>query len=110
MHGQPLSAEQRLIMRRRSQRYGSLSIWVKYINDGLYYQESYKPSVGSCQTNYTGRAIRIGGGYVWDDLYKFAHEHESIVVGGGDSVRDSLDIFKQILRRKLYGGLTLSRL
>ncbi|KAJ2980526.1 hypothetical protein NQ176_g2581 [Zarea fungicola] len=68
----------------RSQGYGSLSIWIKYINDGLHYQERYMPSDGSCQTNYTGRAIRIGGGYVWDDLYKFAHDHGSIVVGGGD--------------------------
>ncbi|KAJ4155028.1 hypothetical protein LMH87_000294 [Akanthomyces muscarius] len=69
----------------RSQGYGSLSIWVKYINEGLHYQESYKPSDKSCHANYTGRAIRIGGGYVWDDLYKFAHDHGSIVVGGGDS-------------------------
>lgn len=100
MRSQTLSAEQRLIIRRRSQGYGSLSVWVKYINDGLHYQESYKPFNGSCQTNYTGRAISIGGGYVWDDLYKFAHEHESVVVGGGDSVCDNLDISKQISREK----------
>ena len=93
MCGLHLSDEQWLTMRQRSQGYGSLSIWVKYINEGLHYQESYKPSDKSCHANYTGRAIRIGGGYVWDDLYKFAHDHESIVVGGGDSVCNVLSGF-----------------
>ncbi|KAJ3496268.1 hypothetical protein NLG97_g2784 [Lecanicillium saksenae] len=68
----------------RSQGYGSLSIWVKYITNGLHYQDRYTPADRSCQGNYSGRAIRIGGGYVWSDVYKFADAHGSIVVGGGD--------------------------
>ncbi|EXJ77159.1 hypothetical protein A1O3_10317 [Capronia epimyces CBS 606.96] len=69
---------------QRSQGYGSLSIWIKSIKDGLHFQQTYTPSDGSCPSNYTGRAIKIGGGYVWDDVYNFAYKHGSIVVGGDD--------------------------
>ncbi|KFX97817.1 hypothetical protein V490_02608 [Pseudogymnoascus sp. VKM F-3557] len=80
---------------QRSQGYGSLSIWIKYLKDGLLFQDQYAPSDGSCQADYTGPAITIGGGYVWEDLYKFAHDHGSIVVGGDDRTVGTLGGFLQ---------------
>ncbi|KFY13971.1 hypothetical protein V492_02933 [Pseudogymnoascus sp. VKM F-4246] len=80
---------------QRSQGYGSLSIWIKYLKDGLSFQDQYDPSDRSCQTDYTGPAIKIGGGYVWEDLYKFAYDHGSIVVGGDDRTVGTLGGFLQ---------------
>lgn len=60
-------------------------IWIKYIRTGIHYQESYTPSDG-CQSNWTGSAFTVGGGYVWDDLYAVAARHGRIVVGGDDPV------------------------
>lgn len=70
----------------RSQGYGSLSIWIKTIKDGLHFHETFVPSNGSCPSDWTGSAITIGGGYVWQDVYDFAGEHGVIAVGGGDPV------------------------
>lgn len=70
----------------RSQGYGSLMIWVKYIQDGLHYQEHYTPSNGSCRSNWTDSAITVGGGYIWNDVYAVASKHGRIVVGGDDRV------------------------
>jgi hypothetical protein len=33
--------------------------------------------------------MTIGGGYVWEDIYKLAFERNLTVVGGGDPVSDS---------------------
>ncbi|KAJ5967707.1 FAD-binding type 2 [Penicillium viridicatum] len=70
---------------QRSQGYGSLMIWIKYIQDGLSYQARYTPSNHSCPANWTGGAITVGGGYIWGDVYDFAAKHNSIAVGGDDS-------------------------
>lgn len=70
----------------RSQGYGSLMIWIKYIQDGLHYQEHYTPSNRSCRSNWTESAITVGGGYIWNDAYAFAGKHGRIVVGGDDRV------------------------
>ncbi|PLB48823.1 FAD-binding domain-containing protein [Aspergillus steynii IBT 23096] len=69
---------------QRSQGYGSLSIWIKHIKDGLHFHETFHPSEGSCSSDWTGSAITIGGGYVWKDVYDFATKHGHVVVGGGD--------------------------
>lgn len=71
----------------RSQGYGSLMIWIKYIRDGLDYQERYTPPDGFCQTNWTGSAITVGGGYKWEEVYDFSAKNGRIVVGGDDKVR-----------------------
>lgn len=69
-------------------------IWIKYIQDGLHYQENYTSSGGPCQSNWTGSAITIGGGYVWGDIYAFAAKHGRIVVGGDDSVCPPISFLK----------------
>ncbi|KAL1857968.1 hypothetical protein Plec18170_003192 [Paecilomyces lecythidis] len=69
---------------QRSQGYGSLSIWIKHIKDGLQFHEKFHYSEGSCPSNWTGSAITIGGGYVWKDAYDLASKHRHVVVGGGD--------------------------
>ncbi|KAF5864046.1 hypothetical protein ETB97_008783 [Aspergillus alliaceus] len=69
---------------QRSQGYGSLSIWIKTIRNGLEYHDKYVPSDGSCQSDWTGSAITISGGYVWQDVYDFAARYGHVVVGGGD--------------------------
>lgn len=73
----------------RSQGYGSLSIWIKSIQDGLHYHDRYVPGNGSCPSNWTGSAITVGGGYVWQDVYDFAATHGVIAVGGADPVSSS---------------------
>ncbi|PWY81989.1 FAD-binding domain-containing protein [Aspergillus heteromorphus CBS 117.55] len=67
----------------RSQGYGALMVWIKYIQSGVTFQETYAPSNG-CQSNWTGSAFTVGGGYIWDDLYTTAASHDRIVVGGDD--------------------------
>jgi hypothetical protein len=62
-------------------------IWIKYIQTGLHFQERYVPSNFSCRANWTGSAITVGGGYIWEDVYALAAKHSSIAVGGDDKVR-----------------------
>ncbi|KAF4945218.1 hypothetical protein FGADI_12117 [Fusarium gaditjirri] len=69
-------------VRARSQGYGSLSIWMKHIKPELLFQETYKPSSNSCLSNWTGSAIVVGAGYIWDEVYTFAAKHDRIAVGG----------------------------
>ncbi|KAF4334579.1 isoamyl alcohol oxidase [Fusarium beomiforme] len=69
-------------VRARSQGYGSLSIWMKHIKPELLFQEKYRPSSKSCQSNWTGSAIVVGAGYIWDEVYTFAAKHGHIAVGG----------------------------
>ncbi|OJJ47555.1 hypothetical protein ASPZODRAFT_15006 [Penicilliopsis zonata CBS 506.65] len=67
--------------RGRSQGYGSLMIWIKYIDSGLAYQPRYN---SSCASNWTGAAFTVGGGYIWGDVYDAAAEHGMVAVGGDD--------------------------
>ncbi|KAL2832787.1 hypothetical protein BJY01DRAFT_260036 [Aspergillus pseudoustus] len=69
---------------QRSQGYGSLSIWTKHVKDGLHFHKQFNYSEGSCPSNWTGSAITIAGGYIWQDAYDFATKHGHVVVGGGD--------------------------
>lgn len=73
-------------MQCRSQGYGSLSIWVKSIQNGLEWQSKFASAVKSCSSDYTGPAVKINGGYLWADVYKFAGQHGHHVVGGADRV------------------------
>ncbi|CAG8263694.1 unnamed protein product [Penicillium salamii] len=68
----------------RSQGYGSLSIWLRNLRSGLEFHKVFSPSNGSCETNWNGSAISIGGGYVWQDVYDFAAKRGHVVVGGAD--------------------------
>ncbi|KAK4554204.1 hypothetical protein LTR86_008732 [Recurvomyces mirabilis] len=63
----------------RSDGYGSLEIWLKYLRNGIQYIPSYSVPGG----NWTGAAISIIGGYTWDDVYPIAQQHNVVVVGGG---------------------------
>ncbi|RDH32388.1 FAD-binding domain-containing protein [Aspergillus welwitschiae] len=80
---------------QRSQGYGSLSIWIKSIKDGLHFHDGYVPGNGSCASNWTGSAITVGGGYVWEDVYDFAAKHNVIAVGGADPTVGVLGGFMQ---------------
>ncbi|KAI3076275.1 CAZyme family AA7 [Penicillium roqueforti] len=68
----------------KSEGYGGLQIWIKYIRKGISFQQRYTPSNGCRRSNWAGSAIIIGGGYVWRDVYKVAFQRNLTVVGGGD--------------------------
>lgn len=70
----------------RSEGYGSLQIWIKYIQKGITYQPTYVPSDGCTKSGWTGAAFTIGGGYIWQDVYNEAFPRNLTVVGGGDPV------------------------
>ncbi|PLB48490.1 FAD-binding domain-containing protein [Aspergillus steynii IBT 23096] len=67
----------------RSQGYGSLSIWIKHLKDGIHFQKQYSSST-KCSSSWTGTTLTVGGGYVWDDVYTEAAKHDVIAVGGSD--------------------------
>lgn len=50
-------------------------------------QDKYNPSDECCDSAWTGAALTIGGGYVWEDVYDFAFKRDITIVGGGDPVR-----------------------
>ncbi|KAJ5858099.1 hypothetical protein N7455_008993 [Penicillium solitum] len=79
----------------KSEGYGALQIWIKYIRKGISFQEKYIPSNGCTGSDWAGSAIVIAGGYVWQDVYKVAFERNLTVVGGGDPVREFLPSKKQ---------------
>lgn len=70
----------------RSDGYGSLEIWLRYLRTGIKFQDTYTPSAEShCRNSgaWDGAAIRIGGGYTWGDVYPVAKKNSVVVVGGG---------------------------
>ncbi|KAE8136429.1 hypothetical protein BDV38DRAFT_272028 [Aspergillus pseudotamarii] len=69
-------------VRARSQGYGSLSIWMKQVKPELQFQDTYEPSNTSCRSNWTGSAIVVGAGYIWNEVYTFVAKHDHIAVGG----------------------------
>lgn len=77
----------------RSQGYGSLSIWIRSIQNGLKFQDKFKSADSSCKPNWNGPAVQVNGGYLWQDIYKFAGDYGHVVVGGQDRVRQ--DIFSK---------------
>ncbi|PSN74069.1 FAD-binding domain-containing protein [Corynespora cassiicola Philippines] len=66
----------------RSDGPGSLEIWLRHLRKGISFQESFVPE-GCSEAKWTGNAFKIGGGYVWGDVYAEAEKHGVIVVGGG---------------------------
>ncbi|KAL2813077.1 FAD-binding domain-containing protein [Aspergillus cavernicola] len=67
----------------RSQGYGSLSIWIKNITNGIQFQDHCASST-QCRSNWTGGAFTVRGGYVWGEVYAEAARHGVIAVGGSD--------------------------
>ncbi|KGO58251.1 FAD linked oxidase, N-terminal [Penicillium expansum] len=68
----------------RSEGYGALQIWIKYIRKGILFQKGYAPSDRCANSKWDGSAMVIAGGYVWQDVYKVAFERNLTIVGGGD--------------------------
>ncbi|KAJ5463258.1 FAD-bindingtype 2 [Penicillium sp. IBT 31633x] len=66
----------------KSEGYAGLQIWIKYIQKGIDFHETYAPS-DKCG-DWTGSALTIGGGYVWEEAYEVAFKNNVTVVGGGD--------------------------
>ncbi|GAD94227.1 isoamyl alcohol oxidase [Paecilomyces variotii No. 5] len=69
----------------RSMGYGALEIWLRYLRQGVSFEEIYlETSYGQNQANgWTGSAIEIGGGYSWGDMFPVAAANGVIVVGAG---------------------------
>ncbi|KAF9887201.1 hypothetical protein FE257_010455 [Aspergillus nanangensis] len=68
----------------KSEGYGSLQVWIKYLRDGITIDDKFKPSDQCTKSDWTGAAITISGGYVWRDVYNLAFPKNLTVVGGGD--------------------------
>ncbi|KAJ5690206.1 FAD-binding type 2 [Penicillium macrosclerotiorum] len=68
----------------KSEGYGALQIWIKYIQKGIVVQDTYSPSNKCTKSEWTGSALTIGGGYVWEDVYDVVFPRKLTVVGGGD--------------------------
>ena len=71
---------------RRSNGYGSLEVWVRYIRTGIKFQNKFKPSEGCSKSTWNGSAFIIVGGDTWSDVYPVAQSRNVIVVGGGTPV------------------------
>ncbi|KAJ5555795.1 FAD linked oxidase N-terminal [Penicillium sp. DV-2018c] len=74
----------RLVIRNTGHDILGKSIWIKYIQKGISFQERYTPSDLCASNEWTGSAMIIAGGYVWKDVYDVAFERNITVVGGGD--------------------------
>ncbi|KXG47233.1 FAD-binding, type 2 [Penicillium griseofulvum] len=68
----------------KSEGYGALQIWIKYIQKGIDFHETYTPSDKCASNDWKGSAMTIGGGYVWEDAYNVAFKRNVVIVGGGD--------------------------
>jgi hypothetical protein len=80
-----------LITCSRSTGYGSLEVWIRYLRQGITYQETYSASNKCTKSNWQGGSITIAGGYVWSDAYEVSNQQNVVIVGGGDPVcRDKL--------------------
>lgn len=82
----------------RSEGYGALQIWIKYIRKGITIHDKYSPSDKCSESDWTGAAVTIGGGYVWADVYDIVFKRGITVVGGGDPVR-----LRMVSKRKHEG-------
>ncbi len=76
----------------RSTGFGSMHIWIKYLRTGIVYHEQYSPSDSCSNTNWSGSAFSVGGGYIWSDVYPEAWSRNLIVVGGGSPVSRSIKL------------------
>ncbi|RDW63258.1 hypothetical protein BP6252_10803 [Coleophoma cylindrospora] len=67
----------------RSEGFGSLEIWMRYHRTGIDFQKTFQSTSGCQKSNWTGSALKVGGGYQWSDVYAVAKANNIIVVGGG---------------------------
>lgn len=74
------------MVRPRSTGFGSLQIWIRYVRNGIDFQNPYARSAQCPSSNWGGSAFRIGGGYTWSDILAEAASRRVIVVGGGTPV------------------------
>ena len=72
----------------RSTGFGSLQLWIRYLRNGITFQQEYRPSGQCAGSGWTGSAFNIGGGYTWEDVYPEAAARNVVVVGGGTPVRN----------------------
>lgn len=56
---------------------------MRYYRTGIDFQETFRPSCDCTKTNWTGSAIKVGGGYQWSDVYTVAKANNVVIVGGG---------------------------
>ncbi|KAK1142479.1 hypothetical protein N8T08_007841 [Aspergillus melleus] len=68
----------------KSEGYGALQVWIKYMRKGILIKDTYTSSQECIKSKWNGTAITIAGGYIWDDVYKLAFPRNLTVVGGGD--------------------------
>ncbi|KAJ5619807.1 hypothetical protein N7510_003791 [Penicillium lagena] len=66
----------------RSQGYGSLQVWTKYVLKGIEHHSKYTSVCAA--SNWAGNAFTVRGGYIWSDLYEEAFKRNLTVVGGAD--------------------------
>ncbi|KAI1820156.1 FAD/FMN-containing protein [Xylaria intraflava] len=71
----------------RSNGFGSLQIWMRYLRTGIDYANAFEPSTPeTCDaiaaSDWNGPSIRIGGGYDWGEVYSMVSDLNIIVVGG----------------------------
>lgn len=74
----------------RSTGYGSLQLWIHHLRQGITFQKTYAASDSCKNSGWNGSAIKIGGGYIWGDVYAVAEANNVLVVGGGDPVGSTL--------------------
>lgn len=69
----------------RSEGGASLLIWTRYLRNGVEFIENYESTCpADCDdSQWSGAAIRIDGGYTWADVYPVAQANGRVVVGGG---------------------------
>lgn len=79
----------------RSAGDGSLAVWIHNLRQGITFQNKYTSSDHCSKSGWTGSAIKIGGGYVWSEVYAVAEANNVIVVGGGDPVSPALQPRRQ---------------
>lgn len=87
----------------RSTGYGSLEIWMKYLRQGLSFEEVYSPTAAYGQNQasaWNGSAIQIDGGHDWDDVHAIAAANGVIVVGAGCPVRTYITSLKLLVSNR----------
>ena len=69
----------------RSEGGASLLIWTRYLRNGVEFIENYESTCpADCDdSQWSGAAIHIDGGYTWADVYPVAQANGRVVVGGG---------------------------
>ncbi|KAJ7651149.1 FAD-binding domain-containing protein [Roridomyces roridus] len=63
----------------RSHRRGSLGLWTHNL-DAMTYHPAFTPE--SCDDSGSFRAITVGAGVTFDQVYKFAHDNDVLFIGG----------------------------